>query len=895
MTRILFLSAALLLSMHCPAQEVWTHYTTANSGLLDNSLQGMAFNESNTLWAAYGGAGGTGLGLVKFDGTTWINYNTTNSALPNNDVRAIASDYLGNMWFGCYNAGLVKYNSLNNSWTLYNTSNSGLPHNGVTSITSDNNGHIWVGMYSGGVAKFDGTTWTHYNHNNAPFPENNCVNDVVVDGNFNVWVGFDCQGGLARMTPGGVWTSWTAANSSIPNHTVTAISPTGDGKVWLGYLTPVISLFDGTTFTNYATPSAPTWGSFEMDHTGQMWCGSGVAGLLRFTGTEWEKVTVPGSGNTNSIVSQSVGIDQNGSVWWGEMFNGLWKKGTPEGMIWITDANFRNCLKESYPAIFNGDFVVADLAKNITTIQCDGKDIKSLAGIEGFENLIMFSFGNNQLTSVNEISGLTKLKNFYLHQNKLTSLPDLSQLHELTDINVMVNNISQWPDLTNNPEVLHLFFYSNNLTSIDDLSYLAKLQFLVVGYNPLTSLPSLRQNTELTSLNIQHTQLASFPDLSSNLKLNDLHFGYNPQFPTWPELTANTKLRNISCHENNLSVIPDLSIYPDLTAFSCPGNNLNELPDLSMFAHLNYLDAANNHLTFLPDLSQTLIGSENSQLYLSGNKLTFEDLIPLVTLPGYGVLTYEPQTITPQNLTIDKNEGDTLSLTIDVDHTFSGNTYTWFKNNELFITTNTDNLTITNLTADDAGTYRCEITNPLAPELKLAWESAVVTVTNPCAAANADDLTALITFATCLSGGKIVITENGSPAISIQEFHLKEIHSGSEIISTVPEIVEIPVGEYNLLLKKNGCTVAWPSTLEIAQDNNCDNPVISPNKDGQSEDYYVPFAGTVKIYNRQGLVINEFPGPSAWNGTDRSGNLVPMGLYIIACEGQKEIVITVVR
>lgn len=835
MTRILFLSAALLLSIHCSAQQVqvWKHYTSENSGLLNNRSQALAFDESNTLWVAYEGVGGEGMGLGKFDGTTWTNYNKTNSGLPNNDVRVITSDYQGNMWFGCYNAGMVKYNVHNDSWTLYNTSNSGLQHDNITDIAIDNNGNIWVGMYFGGVSKFDGTTWTHYNHSNAPFPESNCISDVVVDDNFNVWVALACGGGFARMTPDGTWTSWTVANSAIPNHTVTAILSAGDGKVWLGYLTHFISLFDGTTFTNYTT-AAPVNTSvanrgFAMDHTGQVWCSTQGDGLYRFTGTDWEKITIPGANNTVSFFCQSVAIDQNNNVWWGEMFNGLWKKEVPTGMIWIADTNFRNCLKESYPAIFNGDFVVADLAKNITTIQCDGKGIKSLAGIERFENLIMSSFNNNQLTGINEISGLTKL------------------------------------------------------------------QFLLVSYNPLTSLPSLHGNTELISLNIQHTQLASFPDLSANLKLYDLHFGYNPQFSTWPELTANTKLQNISCHENNLSVIPNLSIYPDLTAFSCPGNNLNELPDLSLFTHLNYLDAANNELTSLPDLSQTLIGSESSQLYLSGNKLTFEDLIPLVTLPGYGVLSYEPQTTTPQNLTINKNEKDTLSLTIDVDHFFSGNTYTWFKNNELFITTTHDNLTITNLITDHSGIYHCEITNPLAPDLKLLWESAVVTVADPCAMANTDDFTALITFATCISGGKILIKENNSPAVSVEEFRLQEIYSGNEITSTVPEILEIPVGEYSLHLKKDGCTLGWPSTLEIAQDQNCDNPVISPNNDGQSEDYYVPFAGTVKIYNRQGIMINEFPGPSAWNGTDGSGNLVPMGLYIIACDGQKEIVITVVR
>ena len=68
----------------------------------------MTFHDDK-LWVAYSGSGGVGLGVSSFDGTVWNHYNTSNSGLPNNDIRAIAADHDGNLWFGCYNVGIVKF------------------------------------------------------------------------------------------------------------------------------------------------------------------------------------------------------------------------------------------------------------------------------------------------------------------------------------------------------------------------------------------------------------------------------------------------------------------------------------------------------------------------------------------------------------------------------------------------------------------------------------------------------------------------------------------------------------------------------------------------------------------------------------------------------------------
>lgn len=62
------------------------------------------------------------------------------------------------MWIGT-EGGLVRYDG--NEFTTFNTSN-GLIGNNVWSITEDENGDLWLGCYGAGISKFDGRNFTNY-------------------------------------------------------------------------------------------------------------------------------------------------------------------------------------------------------------------------------------------------------------------------------------------------------------------------------------------------------------------------------------------------------------------------------------------------------------------------------------------------------------------------------------------------------------------------------------------------------------------------------------------------------------------------------------------------------------------------------------------------------------
>jgi hypothetical protein len=152
-----------------------------------------------------------------------------------------------------------------------------------------------------------------------------------------------------------------------------------------------------------------------------------------------------------------------------------------------------------------------------------------------------------------------------------------------------------------------------------------------------------------------------------------------------------------------------------------------------------------------------------------------------------------------------------------------------------------------------------------------------------------------VTNATCRgAGGKVEVIAHEDEAIEGLEIVAKGILTRNDYQGHA-EIAGMDVGSYKLTFQRNGCIMPWPDDLIVSTDPNCDFPVISPDRDGNAEDYYIPYQGTAKIYDRYGVLMTEIPIPSTWDATDNDGNLLPMGTYAIVCEGQEPIMITIVR
>ena len=150
----------------------------------------------------------------------------------------------------------------------------------------------------------------------------------------------------------------------------------------------------------------------------------------------------------------------------------------------------------------------------------------------------------------------------------------------------------------------------------------------------------------------------------------------------------------------------------------------------------------------------------------------------------------------------------------------------------------------------------------------------------------------------CKTGGGLTVSlasvKGGVPPYSVRleyEGSVKE-NVAPFYLSTFANLKD---GLYNLYIRdSNGCEQPYKPQIVIRRDETCRPDLLSPNSDGQEDTYYLPDVGTVKIFNRNGVKIKELTAPAFWDGTDNTGQLVPMGLYVIVTEGRK-IEVTVVR
>jgi len=202
----------------------------------------------------------------------------------------------------------------------------------------------------------------------------------------------------------------------------------------------------------------------------------------------------------------------------------------------FTDENFRAAVYEKIGKTAPVPIYDTDVAA-IASLGVNGKDIKSLAGLEHFAGLKELFCGSNQLTSLPALpSGLERLGCSY---NQLSSLPALPSSLEV--LSCGDNPLNVLPAL---PSLINLSCHNNKLTVLPALP--SSLKTLQCSGNQLISLPALPVSLEI--LVCDSNQLASLPALPSSLR--ELWCGYNQL--TTIDVTG-LPLEKLQCYLNNMT------------------------------------------------------------------------------------------------------------------------------------------------------------------------------------------------------------------------------------------------------------------------------------------------------------------------------------------------------
>ena len=340
----------------------FTTFTTEND-LPTNAVMVVAGDRSGSIWF------GTSMGLSRYDGEKFVNF-TLEDGLPYLRINVLMEDRRGNWWLGTGNvfdeerAALVRYDG---EEFIRFTTEDGLVDNRVTAIVEDRSGNLWFGT-SMGLSRYDGEEFVNFiPGEDLPYPHilammedrkgnlwlgvamddaadsaalvrydgerfvafttedglsRNQVQVMLEDREGHLWFGTDALGGGVSRYSGDQFTTFTTADGLAHDH-VRRMVEDRQGNLWMVVgtdQTPVITRYDGRTFTHYA--SRPDFNGVEdgllEDREGNLWFGR-----TRFDGRHWVRFSYA-DGLPGSV--QAVAEDSTGALWFGLEARG-WGRG----------------------------------------------------------------------------------------------------------------------------------------------------------------------------------------------------------------------------------------------------------------------------------------------------------------------------------------------------------------------------------------------------------------------------------------------------------------------------------------------------------------------------------------------------------------------------------------
>ena len=175
---------------------------------------------------------------------------------------------------------------------------------------------------------------------------------------------------------------------------------------------------------------------------------------------------------------------------------------------WMPDPNLQAAVRDKLGLRSHEPFTRADLLQ-LNRLDPYRFGVKSLKGLEHAENLIWFSFAENDVTDLSPLAGLTKLQTLYGWSNKnlsdispitnlrklrilnlaacdISDISPIENLNRLESLNLSHNAIENIEPITGLKELTELRLKANNIVDIHPLTHLTNLKTLWIDENPIT-------------------------------------------------------------------------------------------------------------------------------------------------------------------------------------------------------------------------------------------------------------------------------------------------------------------------------------------------------------------------------------------------------------------------
>lgn len=268
--------------------------------------------------------------------------------------------------------------------------------------------------------------------------------------------------------------------------------------------------------------------------------------------------------------------------------------------LYIPDAALKSYLVNNYDDDYDGEITVGE-AEYITMVNCSGKGVEDLTGLEACSNLVTLNCSNNNISTI-ELPNLLQLKTVTCNDNPISRLnfDNCTALQYLNLQGVTTNAISGTAITINGYTQAPTFYISALNTQFTSFSFkntpdLTAIEFYGgftdVNLSGNTSLRTIDVSTllDLKTLDVQKCKLQSL-DVTKNLALTSLICNNNEL--TALDVSKNTALVKFYCNDNKL---PRINVRTNtlLEEFDISNNLLSTL-NIRNNTALTYLCISDN-------------------------------------------------------------------------------------------------------------------------------------------------------------------------------------------------------------------------------------------------------------------------------------------------------------
>jgi signal transduction histidine kinase/ligand-binding sensor domain-containing protein/DNA-binding response OmpR family regulator len=199
-----------------------------------------------------------------------------------NTATYICEDEFGLIWFGTYEKGLGKFNTISGSVNFYSNipnDSTSISNNNVRFILPDNNDVLWVGTWGGGLNKFNKKTGKFMRFRLFPYPSDNQISCIYKDQKGGLWVGTDDDGLNELNRAYETLKSYDLGRTPSPP-SITTIYDDKKGNFWVGTYGDGIHLVDQekvTSVNNFTEKDGLANNyvrSILEDDSGSLWIGT---------------------------------------------------------------------------------------------------------------------------------------------------------------------------------------------------------------------------------------------------------------------------------------------------------------------------------------------------------------------------------------------------------------------------------------------------------------------------------------------------------------------------------------------------------------------------------------------------------------------------------------------